>query len=322
MQYLVSVLVFTGLLAAQPALSKSECGGDARSLYQLGEKAYEDGRDQDAIRFYTQAAEECNSYEYWMTASEVWVEDVLAGTSATNIRENGQGAVAALSGAYASAENDAQRIAAAKGMIQVGLMSDDPINARTWLVHAKDLGAKESELGDLRRRIEAEERNLTANQVSRGSGKGGALLFDPIELASAPGGLKPSELGAEGGGSQPPVKKGPQKFSIPINFASNSTVPNEQTVNNVDVLADALVADYPNATFRFVGHADQRGDADYNMQLSMERAAAVQAAVEKRQPNLAGRIEVDGQGELQPRESGTSEAAYRSNRRLEVFISE
>jgi outer membrane protein OmpA-like peptidoglycan-associated protein len=333
----ISTLVALALVVwMQPAWSGPECNEEALSLYQLGEKAYDDGRDEDAAKFYTSAAAECNNFDYWMAAGNVWVEDILSGTSASNVRENGGNALRALQNAYTSAATDEQRITASKSMIELGLMSDDPLNARNWLVHTtQDLGASEESVADLRARIEKKEANLTAGMISRGSGKGGALLFDPVQLAG-PAGAGPRELGGEGGGTTAktadgavanttpamPLNRGPQTLNIPIKFESGSTRPNAATAGNVAALAAALTSDYPDATFNFVGHADARGDAANNLALSIKRAEEVRSLVEAEYPELAGRIAATGKGENMPRENGSTEAAYRSNRRLEVFIEE
>ncbi|MGI9289733.1 MAG: OmpA family protein [Gammaproteobacteria bacterium] len=344
MKQLTTFIALTAAAFMHPAWSAATCNEEAQSLYQLGEKAYDDGRDEDAARFYSQAAGECNNYDYWMDAANVWVEDILAGTSPTNVRENGGTAVRALQNAYASAETNEQRVTASKGMIELGLMSDDPLNARNWLVHTtQELGASEASVADLRARIELKEANLTAGQISRGSGKGGALLFDPVQLSGPALGsdIGPREVGAAGGvdmedevsaatsegvvaNTTPaaPVKKGPQTLNIPIKFERNSTEPTADTMGNLVAMAEVLVNDYPDARFSFIGHADARGDANYNLNLSIKRAEQVRDLVEADYPALAGRITATGKGEAEPREQGSSEAAYHSNRRLEVFIEE
>ena len=58
----------------------------------------------------------------------------------------------------------------------------------------------EESVSDLRTRIELKEANLTAGQISRGSGKGGALLFDPVQLSGPALGseIGPRDVGAAG----------------------------------------------------------------------------------------------------------------------------
>ena len=70
----------------------------------------------------------------------------------------------------------------------------------------------------------------------------------------------------------------------------------------------------------FLGHADARGAASYNMSLSEQRAIAVRDQVIALQPGLAGRISAEGRGELQPIDMSDTERAYDNNRRLEIII--
>jgi len=304
-------------VASQILYDESACTEAAARTFDLGDRAYEDGRAADAAKFYSRAAEACNRFDYWMAAGDTWVNDVLADSSATAVRDTGKPAATAVVNAYEAAETNEQRLQASKLMIQLGLLSDDPINARNWLVYSRnELGASDGDLADLRSRIESQETNMTAGQVSRGSGKGGALLFDPLRLSQIGG---PQELGGEGGGDN---VTGPFSFNLPINFQSNSTETTPDTTGNLIALAESLAGDYPDAQFRLIGHADARGDADYNMALSMRRAEAIRQWLIDQSPALSGRIEAEGKGETEPREPGNTPAAYRSNRRLEVIIEE
>ncbi|QYC39054.1 Outer membrane porin F precursor [Nonomuraea coxensis DSM 45129] len=71
-------------------------------------------------------------------------------------------------------------------------------------------------------------------------------------------------------------------------------------------------------TVRIVGHTDDVGDDTYNMRLSRRRAQAVEQAL---RASGAGRdltFQVEGRGEREPKEQGSSEAARAVNRRVEV----
>jgi outer membrane protein OmpA-like peptidoglycan-associated protein len=109
--------------------------------------------------------------------------------------------------------------------------------------------------------------------------------------------------------------------NIPINFNTNSTVVDAKTQPNVDMLAHAL-ADPALAgrQFLFVGHSDSRGGDQYNAALSLQRAQALSQLVSTIEPDLKGRISVEGHGSREPIDPGTDEAALRANRRLQVLV--
>jgi OOP family OmpA-OmpF porin len=108
---------------------------------------------------------------------------------------------------------------------------------------------------------------------------------------------------------------------IPINFEFNSTTLDPSTSRNIELLADTLSDDeFQGRNFEFVGHADIRGDAQYNMELSRQRAYAIYEVVMGIDANLEGRISVTGLGESDPIELGDSEDAHRANRRLQILV--
>lgn len=70
---------------------------------------------------------------------------------------------------------------------------------------------------------------------------------------------------------------------------------------------------------RVEGHADQRGDAEWNQTLSERRAARVRdALIELGMP--ADAIETIGHGASRPRDARRTEAAYERNRRVEFVV--
>jgi peptidoglycan-associated lipoprotein len=76
----------------------------------------------------------------------------------------------------------------------------------------------------------------------------------------------------------------------------------------------------PSITLRIEGHADERGSDEYNLALSVRRAAAA-----KRFLLSLGisddRLETVGYGEEQPLDNAENEAAWASNRRDEFRVS-
>lgn len=73
----------------------------------------------------------------------------------------------------------------------------------------------------------------------------------------------------------------------------------------------------PNRRIRLEGHADERGTREYNIALGERRAQAVERYLQV-QGVSATQLETISYGEEQPAATGTSEAAYSQNRRVEM----
>ncbi len=67
------------------------------------------------------------------------------------------------------------------------------------------------------------------------------------------------------------------------------------------------------------GHADVRGSAAWNLELSQLRAERVRAVLLEH-GFAPERLDAIGHGGTRPRDSGTSEEAHRRNRRVEFVI--
>lgn len=81
-----------------------------------------------------------------------------------------------------------------------------------------------------------------------------------------------------------------------------------------------LVRQHPEwALMRVDGHADVRGDAEFNRRLSERRARNVMRALIQR-GLAAERLEFRGFGDERPRDPGRSEEAHQRNRRVEFVI--
>ncbi len=102
---------------------------------------------------------------------------------------------------------------------------------------------------------------------------------------------------------------------VPLYFAFDSTELVPEARQWVDY--DALCLEERGAR-RVVldGHADARGPAAYNQELSRRRAEAVKTALAERGVTLD--VTVRGQGERDPLLRGTSEHDYAYNRRVEL----
>ncbi len=86
--------------------------------------------------------------------------------------------------------------------------------------------------------------------------------------------------------------------------------------NALVVHANDLKAN-PNRRVRLEGHADERGTREYNLALGERRSQAVERYLQV-QGVSANQMEVITYGEEMPADTGTTEAAYSKNRRVEM----
>jgi outer membrane protein OmpA-like peptidoglycan-associated protein len=111
---------------------------------------------------------------------------------------------------------------------------------------------------------------------------------------------------------------------IAVTFASGILFPfNRADVlpagrQNLDELAQSLQR-YPETEVLIVGHTDDRGSDQYNMDLSMRRAESAKNHLVARgiAPN---RIRTAGRGELEPVATNATDAGRQQNRRVEIAI--
>ena len=79
----------------------------------------------------------------------------------------------------------------------------------------------------------------------------------------------------------------------------------------------ASLAKSPNVKVRLEGHADERGSREYNIGLGERRSQSVRRAL-MLQGVGDGQIVTVSYGEERPAESGSDEAAWAKNRRVEL----
>lgn len=103
-----------------------------------------------------------------------------------------------------------------------------------------------------------------------------------------------------------------------ITFQTNSASVNPSFS---PVLADVATTlnKYPATAISVEGHADKRGDDQYNMNLSRSRAQNV-SNVLAGQGVVGERLNAMGYGETRPVDYGDTAAAYARNRRVEIRI--
>lgn len=104
-----------------------------------------------------------------------------------------------------------------------------------------------------------------------------------------------------------------------LNFNTGSAAITADSQVTVDNLAAILKA-YPWAQARLEGHTDNVGNADSNKKLSVDRAAAVKAALEKAGVEAA-RLDTAGWGSEKPVASNETDEGRAQNRRTELVVS-
>jgi OOP family OmpA-OmpF porin len=83
--------------------------------------------------------------------------------------------------------------------------------------------------------------------------------------------------------------------------------------------AVSVLKEYPDLRIEISGHTDDRGNDDYNMELSARRADAVKQYMVDAGVD-GSRIKTRGAGELEPRESNRTKAGRSKNRRIEFKL--
>jgi len=322
------LLVATALTA--PMASAVVCPPQAEDLYRRAQAADSQDRLEDARSLYAQAAEVCDRSEYWMSLGDLWFNDFL-GDSAEDVNAEGKPALDAYTSALEAAQREGNKVrgaAAARSLVNFGIRAGDPINAKKFLILASQLDPDHPELPPLQDEVDYLQAELSTDELetslstTRGLGvasdilakAGDACSFWSEELCNP--GAETSDADA----TPSPDKPSGRSIDIPINFQLNSTETTAATASNIVNLAKVLANQPEGQQILLLGHADARGDANYNMNLSQQRAAAVRDQLTALQPSLAGRIEAEGRGELEPIDAGTSERAYNNNRRLEIII--
>lgn len=124
-----------------------------------------------------------------------------------------------------------------------------------------------------------------------------ALAIEPPEAASgAMRGFRPANR-PQGTATKP----GPGKASLLITFATNAADLSADAQQQLDVMARALQTDtLAGFSFRVEGHADARGEAEANQQLSLERAQAVVTYLVNKHGILSERLSAIGKGATEP----------------------
>lgn len=101
-------------------------------------------------------------------------------------------------------------------------------------------------------------------------------------------------------------------------FASGGSKLTEDSGAALDEMA-RMLRENPDLAVAIVGHSDNRGPLNVNIELSRRRAAAVRSALVERGVK-ANRLEARGVGYLAPRRSNATEDGRALNRRVELVL--
>lgn len=104
----------------------------------------------------------------------------------------------------------------------------------------------------------------------------------------------------------------------PILFDFDSDQLRDGAREPLDDIAEVL-AFYPDAPVQVIGHTDDQGSADYNLDLSQRRADVVADALRQRGIPV-DRLTAEGRGLTEPVAPNDSEEGRAQNRRVEVLI--
>ncbi len=153
--------------------------------------------------------------------------------------------------------------------------------------------------------------------------EGANAVKDMITSISIPGG---AEIKAKAGGFTESIAKA---FSGTVdatksyvfdgvNFETGSSNITAESKTQIDNLT-AIMKAYPNAVINIVGHTDNTGEAQNNLDLSIARAKAVKDAL------IAGgidkaRVQSQGRGQTEPIADNGTDEGRAQNRRVEVYI--
>ena len=299
-----AAIILCLMLSAQAIAQDTDCVLAGR-YYDLAQDRLDTADLAEATVFLERAGAACPQFNYFQELGELRMKSVN--------EEDRRLAVDAFVEAHVVAASDAERSRALWKYAELLNNEGDPQNADPLIRAARQLGPDNPEIAELASLIQAQIESPTEEQLVRGLA---ASLYKPLRWANADDEKSESTANRALAGTT----AGPS-IRLQINFEFNSTDVDSITGENVAKLARSLVNEsLAGREFEFVGHADVRGDAMRNMELSRQRAIAIYARVINLEPGLEGRITASGRGETEPIESGNSEEAHWANRRLQVLI--
>jgi outer membrane protein OmpA-like peptidoglycan-associated protein len=274
------------LLAGMTATAATDCAQAQRDLAAAKERITASA-DDEATVLLNQSIDECPTYEAYETLGEH-----LAVSDSPRDHGFAVEAFVAANKLAPSKKDGAQTLFQYAALLN---RTGDPENAYPLIQRAATLDPNRGAIKTLAADIRTQVEHPTKEEITR------ALRFSIYKpVKGVPGAADGSSV------------------NIPINFESDKTEVDEHTRPNIEALASVLAEDATGQHFVFIGHADSRGDDNYNLQLSRQRAEAIRDQIVELKPELKGRITVQGHGAREPIDLGTDDEALRRNRRLQV----
>ncbi len=303
-------------LVASTAATAQTCDEDGRDYLALAAKALNEQRTEVAVRYIESARklgcrDHDSEYGLGMALLEVGqYESALAAfDNAQEVAVSPEHQALAL-GRYAQVQENLGELQAALDMAQAARRLHP--NPPEWLdAFALELDERLASQPFTRERVTRSFSTTAMGRLTPTAIRPVQQRNDNSEPTNPPA-TTPSQPASQPGQSLP----------FRVLFEVNSSVIADDGEEAVRELAEGL-ADPSLADRRFwlVGHTDERGDANYNMQLSLARANSVLQAVASLKPGLRDRIRVRGAGEDEPLyRNADRELQHRLNRRVEVRV--
>jgi outer membrane protein OmpA-like peptidoglycan-associated protein len=158
--------------------------------------------------------------------------------------------------------------------------------------------------------------SVTRNSIESASTSGGEGF-----MVAVIAGAKPAEPSVDASSKpiQAPIAstlKETGRVQLYVNFATDSAEP---LSTSASVLAELLATlrDTPDLKLELIGHTDNEGSANYNLDLSQRRAAGIYFFLVKSGID-AGRLRSSGRGLMEPISDNTTAGGRALNRRVEA----
>ena len=149
----------------------------------------------------------------------------------------------------------------------------------------------------------------------------GEFAFSTRGLTREYSALKPTNSPAAVAAEKMPAGDSISSHTAPIEFAFNSDQLTASGMRLVDVFGSSLREAASDAWISLRGHTDDVGDADYNLQLSKQRASRVKTYLIENFDLDSEKISVEAFGESAPLVPNTDSASRAKNRRVEIVVS-
>lgn len=328
-------LATAACISTAPIAVAQPCPDSSVADYDLAITALDAAQPENALSSLERATAECDTARYWQALGDTHVAllDARPDAGSTTHAHDALDAYGRAFASARSARDDAAGAQAARSVADLGLRSGDPLKAQNWLLVATRLEPSHPDLAGLQQRVDSAREQLSASEIetglsqTRGIGTVNKLLggkvssnafWDPADESAGGAGSTASASGSIVVPEKPSATA--SSIDIPIRFASNSTALTPGTAENVRNLAAVLTLQDPASHITLTGHADLRGDANYNQRLSLARAEAIRDRLVDAEPTLKPRIDVVGAGESSPIDPGNTARAHANNRRLEVTV--